>query len=230
MVLVIAHRGASGYYPENTLKSIEQAIKMGCDVVEIDLKMTKDKQIVLMHDDAVDRTTNGKGLVKDLTIKQLRTFDAGGGERIPLLTEVIEMFGGSDVKFMLDISSKGYEEQITEIIHYNSLDMRTIVSGAHEPLRLIKLLNPRLRIAPSFDKASDHSIMETASMGAEIFNCNHASISRETVDMAHVFDLQVIAWGVNKIENVHRMLEIGVDGITSDYPDVLRRTIGSSKK
>jgi glycerophosphoryl diester phosphodiesterase len=227
MVLVIAHRGASGYYPENTMKSIENAIKMGSDMVEIDLKMTKDKHIVLMHDDAVDRTTNGHGLVQDLTTKQLRTLDAGGGEKVPLLTEVIGMFGGRGVRFMFDISSKGYEEQLTEIIHRHNLDVGTIVSGAHEPLRLIKLLNPRLRIAPSFEKASDLTIMETASMGAEVFNCHHAPISRETVDMAHVFNLQVIAWGVNNIEHIHRMIEIGVDGITSDYPDVVRRAISS---
>lgn len=229
MVLVIAHRGASGYYPENTLKSIEYAIEMGSDIIEIDLKMTKDRQIVLMHDDAVDRTTNGKGTVKDLTVQQLKTLDAGGGEGVPLLTEVMELFEKGAEKFMFDISSRGYEEQIVELIHKHNFDTRSIISGAYDPLKFVKLLNPRLKIAPSFDLASDHSIMETAAMGAGIFNCHHASISREAVDMAHVYGLQVIAWGVNEIENVHRMIEVGADGITSNYPDVVRRMVSLAR-
>lgn len=229
MVLVIAHRGASGYYPENTLKSIEYAIEMGSDIIEIDLKMTKDHQIVLMHDEAVDRTTNGKGWVKDLTVQQLKALDAGGGERVPLLTEVMELYGKSEVKFMFDISSPGYEEQIVDLIHKHNYDARSVVSGAYEPLRFIKLLDPKLKIAPSFDRASDHSIMETASMGAVIFNCHHASISREAVDIAHVYGLQVIAWGVNEVESVHRMIEVGADGITSDYPDVVRRMVSLAR-
>lgn len=229
MVLVIAHRGASGYYPENTLKSIEYAVEMDSDIIEIDLKMTKDQQIVLMHDDAVERTTNGKGFVKDLTVQQLKALDAGGGERVPLLTEVMELYEKSDVKFMFDVSSPGYEEQIVELIHKHNYDTRSIVSGAYGPLRFIKLLDPRLKIAPSYDRASDHSIMETASMGAVIFNCHHASISREAVDIAHVYGLQVIAWGVNEIENVHRMIEVGTDGITSDYPDVVRRMVSLAR-
>jgi len=229
MVLVIAHRGASGYYPENTLKSIQYAIEMGSDIVEIDLKMAMDGQIVLMHDDAVDRTTNGKGLVKDLTVQQLKMLDAGGGERVPLLTEVMELFEKSTVEFMFDISSPGFEEQIVELIHKQKFDTRSIVSGAHNPLKLIKLLNPKLKIAPSFDIASDHSIMETAAMGAGIFNCHHASISRDVVNIAHVYGLQVIAWVVNEIEDVHRMIEVGADGITSDYPDVVRRIVRSTR-
>jgi len=229
MVLVIAHRGASGYYPENTLKSIEYAIEMDSDIIEIDLKMTKDHQIVLMHDEAVDRTTNGKGWVKDLTVQQLKALDAGGGERVPLLTEVMELYEKSDVKFMFDISSSGYEEQVVDLIHKHNYDKRSVVSGAYEPLRFIKLLDPRLKIAPSFDRASDHSIMETASMGGVIFNCHHASISREAVDIAHVYGLQVIAWGVNEVESVHRMIEVGADGITSDYPDVVRRMVSLAR-
>lgn len=229
MVLVIAHRGASGYYPENTLKSIEYAIEMGSDIIEIDLKMTKDHQIVLMHDEAVDRTTNGKGWVKDLTVQQLKALDAGGGERVPLLTEVMELYKKGEVKFMFDISSPGYEEQIVDLIHKHNYDTRSVVSGAYEPLRFIKLLDPKLKIAPSFDRASDHSIMETASMGAVIFNCHHASISREAVDIAHVYGLQVIAWGVNEVESVHRMIEVGADGITSDYPDVVRRMVSLAR-
>jgi len=229
MVLVIAHRGASGYYPENTLKSIEYAIEMGSDIIEIDLKMTKDHQIVLMHDEAIDRTTNGKGWVKDLTVQQLKALDAGGGERVPLLTEVMELYKKGEVKFMFDISSPGYEEQIVDLIHKHNYDTRSVVSGAYEPLRFIKLLDPKLKIAPSFDRASDHSIMETASMGAVIFNCHHASISREAVDIAHVYGLQVIAWGVNEVESVHRMIEVGADGITSDYPDVVRRMVSLAR-
>ncbi len=225
MVLVIAHRGASGYCPENTLKSIEEAIKRGSDIVEIDLRMTKDNQIVLMHDESVDRTTNGKGYVNELTLQQLKELDAGDGEEVPLLTEVIGAFAENDIKFMLDVNSKGYERSLIEIIQKYRLEDRSIISGVHEPLKVIKSLDSRLTIAPSFDKASKEQIIEALAMSAGIFNCNYLAMTREAVDEAHKHGLQVIVWVVDEVETMHKMIEYGADGITTDYPDVLSNMI-----
>ena len=225
MVLVIAHRGASAYYPENTLKSIGNAVSMGSDIVEIDLKVTKDGQIVLMHDDTVDRTTDGKGRVGDLTLKQLSGLDAGGAERVPSLEEAMEFMGGSEAGIMFDISSSGYERRLVEVIREYDFETRSIVSGAHEPLRAIKALDQSLRIAPSFDTATDEGIMEAKDMAAPIFNCRHASVSRDIVDRAHLNGLLVIVWVVNDVKNIWRMIEMGVDGITTNCPDVLRQLV-----
>lgn len=87
-VLVIAHRGASAYEPENTLRSVEKALELGADMVEVDVRASRDRHIVVMHDPVVDRTTNGKGYVKDMTLKELKKLDAGLGEKIPTLHEV----------------------------------------------------------------------------------------------------------------------------------------------
>src|SRR5213593_3287192 len=93
-VLRIGHRGAAGYAPENTLRSIEQAIALGCDLVEVDVRRTRDGDLVLLHDERVDRTTNGKGNVAEMTLKDLRTLDAGGGPRIPTLQEALHVADG----------------------------------------------------------------------------------------------------------------------------------------
>jgi glycerophosphoryl diester phosphodiesterase len=223
LVLVIAHRGASGHCPENTIRAIEEAIMLGSDVVEVDLKMTVDGHIVLMHDDFVDRTTNGKGRVDHMTMEQIRELDAGEGEKVPLLSEVLERYEESKAKFMLDVGNNGFERRLVELVKSFHFEERTIFSGVHGALALIKSLEPKLMIAPSFGRASREGVLKAVSMGAEIYNCDHRSISRDLVEMAHRSGLQIVVWVVNGIEEMKRMIEMGVDGITTNNPDVLVR-------
>ncbi|MEM2886363.1 MAG: glycerophosphodiester phosphodiesterase family protein [Thermoproteota archaeon] len=218
---MIAHRGASGHCPENTLKGIEEAISIGCDVVEIDLKVTRDGHIILMHDDYLDRTTNGRGEVKRATLDQIKNLDAGEGERVPLLTEVFERFETSGAKFMLDVSNAGFEERLVKVVKSFDFEDRSIFSGSHGPLALIKSLDPKLKIAPSFDRASREGVAKSLSMGADIYNCNYRTVSRHLVELAHRSGLQVIVWVVNDTDEMGKMIDVGVDGITTDYPDAL---------
>ncbi|MGQ9514190.1 MAG: glycerophosphodiester phosphodiesterase [Thermoproteota archaeon] len=226
LVLVIAHRGASGHFPENTMKSIERAIGLGSNIVEIDLRSTRDNHVVLIHDEFVDRTTNGHGKVRDLTLNQLRTLDAGVGEKIPVLTEVFDRFKMSDIVFMLDIVETGFEQQVVDLVKRFNFERRTIFSGAHAPLISIKSIDPKLKIAPSFDKASREGVDIAKRMGAEMYNCNYRSISKEVVEEAHRAGLDVIVWVVNEVDSMRRMIEMGVDGITTNYPEVLFDLVG----
>jgi glycerophosphoryl diester phosphodiesterase len=106
-VLIVAHRGASAYEPENTIRSFDNAFQLGADFVELDVRLSKDGSLVVIHDEAVDRTTNGSGLVRDLTLSELKLLDAGKGEKIPTLEEVLELFSEPEHKFFIEVKEPG---------------------------------------------------------------------------------------------------------------------------
>ena len=109
---VIAHRGASYFEPENTLRSFRRAVEMGADRVEVDVRLSKDNKLVVIHDPRVDRTTNGTGRVKDMTLQELKSLDAGKGEKIPTLQEVIDAL--KDTKLVIEMKIPGIEEKLSE--------------------------------------------------------------------------------------------------------------------
>jgi len=224
VAFVVAHRGASAYAPENTLKAIEKAIAQGADFIEIDIKLSKDGYIVLMHDSTVNRTTSGQGNVGDLTLSRLKEFDAGEGERIPLLDDVFK-FINPQIGLMLDLADSGFEELLVEKICKFDLVDKVIVSGAHSPLSKIKNLHSKIKIAPSFNKLQSNLIEKALSLKAEIFNCYYNILTKELVKEAHKYGMMVTAWVVNKEEDIKRMIKFEVDGITTDKPDVVRRLL-----
>ncbi len=109
-MLRIGHRGAKAYAPENTLASFKKALEIGVDAVELDVRKTKDTQLVVIHDADVKRTTNGEGLVNDFTLKEIKSFDAGGGEKIPTFEEALD-FLDKKVKVFVELKEVGVEEQ-----------------------------------------------------------------------------------------------------------------------
>jgi len=113
-VLIVSHRGASAYEPENTIRSFEKAFKLGADFVELDIRLSKNGALVVIHNEAVDRTPNGSGLVRNLTLKQLKLLDMGKGEKIPTLNEVLEHFNEEKHKFFIEAKEPGLEEKLLE--------------------------------------------------------------------------------------------------------------------
>jgi glycerophosphoryl diester phosphodiesterase len=144
-IMVIAHRGASGYAPENTVSAFKKAIMMKADMIEFDVHLTKDGKVVLMHDKTVDRTTDGKGKVKEMTLKELKKLDAGlwfdkkfKGEKIPTLEKVLKKFKGK-ILFNIEIKSEGTEEEIVRLIKKYKLEKDVMVSSFnHQFLKKIK--------------------------------------------------------------------------------------------
>lgn len=149
-VNIVAHRGASGTFPENTLSAFREAIRLNVEAIEFDVHLSKDEELIIIHDSSVDRTTNGSGNITDLKLAEIKKLDAGAGERIPILSETLEIMPAS---MGLNIHVKAYpatrkivtQKVIDEIIHHDALDNAFFTSDA-ETVKLVKSLNPDVTI------------------------------------------------------------------------------------
>jgi glycerophosphoryl diester phosphodiesterase len=233
-LLRIAHRGASGHCPENTRAAFVRAIELGADMVELDCQMTRDGAVVVIHDDTLDRTTSGRGRVRDHTLRELKALDAGrwfaaqfSGEEILTLEEAIEILRG---KVDLNLEIKGedapgrLEIQCVGIVRSLRFSGSTVFSSfAAERMRLVRDLADDARIGVLMD---DHTGWEVglrlaAELGAEALHPVRSLASAEAFERAHDHDLEVRVWTVNRPTDFESLVAIGVDGIFSDYPDRL---------
>jgi glycerophosphoryl diester phosphodiesterase len=239
--LVIAHRGSSVYAPENTLAAFNLAVRQEADAIELDVDLTCDGHVVVMHDTTIDRTTNGHGRVADLTLEEIRQVDAGAwkdaafkGERVPLLQEVLEAMGqrlliNVEVKSTL-LRSSGVEAKVAALIEQHGLLDRVIISSFNPfALRRVKHINPGLACALIY--APDLPIfLRNAWFAPLIPNLNarhphHSQVNRDMVDQFHAQGLVVNVWTVNQAGIVHAMDQAGVDGIFGDDPVLIRETL-----
>ena len=226
-IMVTAHRGASGYCPENTLSSFKKAIELKAGIIELDVHRSLDGEIVVIHDDKVDRTTNGKGKVKELTLKELQSYDAGAwfapefkGEHIPTLREVIKLIKGK-ILLNIEIKAEGCEEGIVKIVKEEKIIDQIIVSSFHHQfLKKIKKINPQIKTAALVTYSPDlKSIVED--IKADALNIRWEFLNESILKKAHQLGLEVNVWTVNDREAMKKMIELGVDGIITNYPDKL---------
>jgi glycerophosphoryl diester phosphodiesterase len=231
--LVCAHRGRSGVAPENTLAAFEEAIEIGADFLELDVRRSADGEIVCMHDAAVDRTTDGAGAVGDLTLGQLRAFDAGSwkgeryaGERIPRLVEVLEQIAP---RLVVDIEIKQREiaPQVAELIRAADAVRRvTIVSFDLDDLRAARDAEPTLAcglitVGPSDESVgAGHALITSAlETGANFISCLHSAITPTLVRECHLAGLLLMAWTMDAPDDIARMIDLQVDALVSNYPE-----------
>lgn len=228
MVVKVGHRGAASHEPENTLRSFSRAMALGADMVELDVHLCGSGELVVIHDKTVDRTTDGTGEVVKLTFDELRALDAGNGERIPTLQEVIDLATG---RMGINIELKGLGtagpalEHIEEAVERGWDRSGFLVSSFHmDELAAIRKLSEDVRTGILF--AFDYgSIMEFAELnGAYSLNPNHRVVTPEFVARTRERDLKIFAWTVNEPGDIARMKGLGVDGIISDFPDRLDET------
>ena len=233
-VKIIGHRGAAGYAPENTLASMKTAYEQGCDGIEFDVQLTKDHEVVVIHDWTVDRTTNGSGEVKDLTLKEIRKLDAGSwfgpdftGERVPTLEEVFAAF---PKEFLLNVEIKvqGYdhrpiEDKVLKIIEAHDRREHTVVSSFHN-LRIKNFmeLSRKIDTALMFEGYLPQ-IPPTEFFGGKIssFHPSKDYVDENLVKKARAQDLKVYVWTVNDLNYLKRLQKIGVDGIITNYPSYM---------
>jgi glycerophosphoryl diester phosphodiesterase len=143
-MLRIGHRGAKAYAPENTLTSFKKALEIGVDAVELDVRKTKDNQLVVIHDADVKRTTDGEGLVSELTLKEIKGFSAEEGEKIPTLQESLD-FLDKKVKVFVELKEESVEEQVLSIVHERGLEKNVvIVSFLEEALKKVRALDKEI--------------------------------------------------------------------------------------
>ena len=219
-MLRIGHRGARAYEPENTLLSFKKALEIGVNAVEFDIRKTKDNQLVVIHDSDVKRTTDGEGLVSELTVKEIKELSTGKGEKIPTLKEALD-FLDKKVKIIIELKEAGYEEELLAVIYEKELQKNVIVISFKEnALRKVRALDKQIETGLVYVKHKNplRTALELeASYLLPLFRFTHT----KDIKKAHENNLKVIVWTINKHEEVAEFLKKGVDGIASDKPDIL---------
>jgi glycerophosphoryl diester phosphodiesterase len=221
IMLRIGHRGARAYEPENTLRSFKKALEIGVDAVELDVRKTKDNQLVVIHDADVKRTTDGKGLVSDFTLKEIKEFSTEKGEKIPTLKEALD-FLDTKVKILIELKEEGVEEKVLSAVRENGLQKNVIiVSFIEEALRNVRKLDKEVETGLLYVKHKNPvkaALDLKASYLLPLYRFTHAA----NVQKAHENGLKVIVWTINKPEEVAEYAKKGVDGIATDKPDILK--------
>lgn len=216
------HRGAMGYAPENTLLSVQKALDLGVDGIEIDVYFV-DNELLVFHDSRLERTTNGEGYIQEKTLGYLRSLNAGQGEKIPTLQEVFALV---DKSVVINIELKGFatadpvvqfiHKQIALGWHYDSI---IVSSFNHRLLRRVKELDEKIMIGAlcvglPVDNAKFAEVLKAYSVKVE-----KDFIDQEMVDDAHRRGLKIFVFTVNEVDEANRLKALGVDGVFSDYPD-----------
>ncbi len=225
-VFVVAHRGASAYAPENTLPAFEEAARLGADFVETDLRATRDGVIVCIHDARVDRTTNARGFVSELTAEEIRKLDAGSwfsplfkGVKVPLLEEFLDFLAERNVGGFLDLKQPGIELEVIGKVMRWGLEERVVVLSEYvAPLRNVKKLNPVITTQLDIPSPSPSSLRAALVCMANIVSVHSLMLDESFVELAHKRGLLVNVWGVRTPEDVLSAVEAGVDFVTADDP------------
>jgi glycerophosphoryl diester phosphodiesterase len=217
--LCIGHRGATGHLPENTLPSFERAIDLGCDWVELDVYAIEEELLVI-HDKRVDRTTNGSGYLKDLSLTYLRSLDAGGGAQIPTLREVLDLIAGR-CRVNVELKGEGTAAPVSELLDYYChhgwhIEDFLISSFSH---RLLAEFDERYRRGALFAKLLPDQWQRAEKLGAWSVNFDQKDISTSLVAEAHARGYKVLTYTPNTYKDIQRVIDCGVDGIFSDFPD-----------
>ena len=238
---IIAHRGASGYAPENTMASFRRAVETGATEVETDVAFTKDGELILFHDETLERTTNGTGLPEDYTLAELLELDAGSwhdpmlswdrdyaGETLITLNQLFAEFGDT-LTYHVELKKPmtGLVEAVVDCIHRFGLADRIYLFSIVDEAGLLraKALEPRLRIAwaPEELLRADPSeaVRRCARNGFSMITLNATNQSREIVDLAHSLGLEARSSGICSREKMIAAAEIGCNGMTINWPDWL---------
>jgi glycerophosphoryl diester phosphodiesterase len=228
--MAIAHRGASSYAPENTLAAFDLALEMGARHLELDVELTSDGHVVVIHDDTVDRTTDGAGPVTAQTLEELRRLDAGrwfgpafAGERIPTYEEVLERYHG---RAHLHTEIKGRAPELSrrtvDLIRRHRMTEEVTVTSFQRPrLEEVRAYAPELPTGWLVPDVSQTPLAEARRLGLVQICPRASSVTPELVRRLHAEGFVVRAWGVSTDDLMRRAVEAGVDGMTVDFPDRL---------
>src|SRR2546422_4730808 len=229
---VVAHRGASGHAPENTLAAFRRAVELGARFIETDLQLSRDSRLVAMHDVTLDRTTNGRGPVNRLTLAELRELDAGSwfgpqfaGERIPTLEEILQFARETDVVFYLEIKASGawgMEHTVVGALREAQEVVRPVVlSFDATTLAAVRRIEPTLMTGFLFQWPLEDAVERAIRVGARQLAPHGDQVTPELITAARHNNLQVVTWTINAPAQMRALISAGVDGIMTDYPDRL---------
>jgi glycerophosphoryl diester phosphodiesterase len=231
-LLTIAHRGASGYAPENTLAAYRRAVAQGVTFIETDLHLTRDAHFVALHDETVNRTTNGQGPIQQMTLLEARRLDAGSwfgsefiGERLPTLPEILDFAKKHDVVFYLELKSDGFwggDHALISALRDSGEIPRVIVMAFDASiLEGLRKIEPTLMTALLYDGTIENPLQKALSIGARQIAVKGDLMTPNFLSEAHKKDIQLVCWTINQPAHMRLLAAAGVDGIMSDYPDRL---------
>jgi glycerophosphoryl diester phosphodiesterase len=216
----VGHRGARAYAPENTLASFQKALEIGVDAVELDARRTKDGQLIVMHDADVKRTTNGKGLVSDLTLEQIKGL-SNQGEKVPTLCEALDFLKGK-AKVLIELKEAGYEEQVLAEVEKRGMEKNVIITSFHDDaIKKVRELSSTIETGLIYAKHSNPlkaALELKANYLLPLYRFTHTA----NVEKAHEKGVKVIVWTINTAEEAAQYAKKGVDGIASDKPDIFK--------
>lgn len=219
-MIKVGHRGARAYEPENTLRSFKKAIELGVDAVELDVRKTKDGEIVVIHDENVKRTTNGEGLVADLTLKEIKNLSTEKNEKIPTLEEAFDSLDCKVIIFV-ELKEAGIEKQVLGIVKKKGVEKNVVlVSFLEEALQKVRELDLDIETGLIYAKHKN-PLKAALDLKAQWLLALYRFIHTANVEKAHENKLKVLAWTVNTPEEVDEMKRKGVDAVASDKPDIL---------
>tara|TARA_B100000686_G_scaffold246792_1_gene256246 strand:+ start:117 stop:872 length:756 start_codon:yes stop_codon:yes gene_type:complete len=248
---IIAHRGYSSRNPENTLASFDDAVNSGFPYIELDLHLTKDNVAIVMHDDSVDRTTNGKGLISELNLEQIKSLDAGSWfnksfscEKVPTFEEVLSRYK-TQAHIFVEIKSSENDllYEIKKCLDENFVDGKvdSRSNGQQLPIPGVSIISflpdQVLKSKQILPNATLQGLLLLTSNFEDIEFCVSnkikgflpyiKSLNKEIVEMAHKNDLYVGAWGFSTPEEVEKAIALDLDGVTVDWPDAAQKILNS---
>jgi glycerophosphoryl diester phosphodiesterase len=217
--LRIGHRGAAGHAPENTLAAIQKGIALGVDFVEIDVRRTADGVLVVLHDATVNRTTDGKGRVDRLFLRDIAKLNAGNGEHIPTLKEVLKIAAGK-AGLMLELKTEGVAQQTVESVREAGFKGPVIyASFLHKELTHVRAADPEASLMVLFGGLSRASVARAIQYGSSHVGLRRDKATRTLVDSFHRADLLVFVYTANTPRDIQHVLSLDVDGVISNFPD-----------
>ncbi|MCM2415684.1 glycerophosphodiester phosphodiesterase family protein [Streptomyces sp. RKAG290] len=218
--LTIGHRGVMGVEPENTLRSFVHAEQAGMDLIELDLHLSKDGALAVMHDAEVDRTTDGEGPISEKTLAELRALDAGQGERVPVFEEVLDAVASP---LQAEIKDVAAARTLAGVMRERDLvDRVEVISFHDEAIAEIAQLVPGVRTALVASRWGDDLVDRAKAVGATRLVLNVRRITLELVEKAHAEGLTVVGWVVNTQDHLRLARGLGLDGATTDFPEIRR--------
>ena len=221
MIYVVGHRGAAGVLPENTIKGFRYAIELGCDYVECDVHLTKDDHLVVMHDATVDRTTNGSGAIRELDFATIRSLDAGEGERVPTLDEVLETIHGK-VRLLCELKGEGVVEAAVETVRAHGMESEVVFTSFDmDRIARVKQLGDDLETGAIFSDPTDDDIRRAVDLGVSAVGVHYKNLRLRTVEQALDAGLHLRAWNPDTLREMKAMIGLGVSGLSTNRPDIL---------
>lgn len=218
---VVGHRGAAGVLPENTVKGFEYAINLGVTYVECDVHLTVDNHLIVMHDAKVDRTTNASGEIRDMTFETIRQLDAGDGEQVPTLDEVLAVTKGK-ATLLCELKGEGTEQAAVDAVKKQEMADQVIFTSFNtDRIQTVKKIDDRLSIGAILPSPSKEDMQKAKDFGVVGFGVNYRNLCLWMVEEANAMGLDIRAWNPDTLPEQKAMIALGVSGVSTNRPDIL---------